>query len=654
MSGTSIQQHSHALSSNTLGAIPHGWLEQGWVLVDANRCVADAGESFCRWLDLSKETMIGRRFAQIMRERCADWERPVEDLLASDKSFAKIELQKTVPGAASIQWFQMEFVQMGPSAALRMSSVFPPVNELEEAAWDDHLGSVSARREMFVRLMRTESQLNSLMHRWPGVIFSQRPDCSFNFISPRIEEFTGVPAKDWRYQPQLFWRVIHEADADDIQKNLREVVRAPQGLTSTFRIRNTRTGRVAYIMEHRQAVLSPNGLLLGYDGFWLDITRQTIAEKRLSSSAWKETLAVLTMGLAHDFSNIMAGILSLSETFQAELGKDHPFYEGLTLIRDNSIQASQLIQRISQLHRGKPGERSYLDLNEMATEMTELVRKIVPKRIAIKTSLASGQLAVYADAVEFRQVFVNLALNAADAMPKQGEIIIETSRHDQFPQVRHLQGVAPRLPAVCLSMRDTGCGIPERSLNAIFDPFYTTKEINKGSGLGLYNASLFVEKHQGAISVDSKLHEGTTFGIWLPQADFTESDRGPKMVESRHNLLLVGANGTGLDSMTELLRRNGFCVVVSTSDTNACELLTSPDYRFSGVILQTTLGPTALFQEMRRRDLRARSILQIVSRNPDEIDTSLMKRADLILPADTPEQEMLNRIKALVDKEERR
>jgi hypothetical protein len=279
-----------------------------------------------------------------------------------------------------------------------------------------------------------------------------------------------------------------------------------------------------------------------------------------------------------------------------------------------------------------------------------LVRKIVPKRIKIETRLAPGQLAVYADAVEFRQVFVNLSLNAADAMPQQGSLLFETSKHDTFQPTTHVQGVPPRMPAVCLTVRDTGCGIPDRSLASIFDPFFTTKEINKGSGLGLYNASLFVEKHQGAISVESKVQEGTAFHLWLPQADFTETERGPKTILSRHNLLLAGANGTALNSMAQLLRRNDFGVVVSTSSANAYELLTSPDYQFSAVILQTTLGQSTLFQEMGRRNIPAKAILQIISRNPDEIATSLIKRADLTLPADTPENTMLTRIKELVKK----
>src|SRR6185369_14893478 len=102
-------------------------------------------------------------------------------------------------------------------------------------------------------------------------------------------------------------------DADEFQHQLAIIKRDKHAVSSTFRIRSAQTGRVAYILEHREPVWNENGMLLGYEVVWLDVTRQTIAEKRLSSAAWKETLAILTMGLAHDFSNVMAGIHSISE-----------------------------------------------------------------------------------------------------------------------------------------------------------------------------------------------------------------------------------------------------------------------------------------------------------------------------------------------------
>lgn len=627
----------------------HAWLDQGWATLDPTGCVLEADEHLCRWLDRSLSEVSGRPLWVLFKDYCSEWEAALQKtLLENSKTFAKIELQKEVVGNHTVQVFRLECTRHNAGMVVRISSMLPQVNVLEEAPWDDYLSSDLARREMFVRLMRAETQLKNLIQRWPGVIFSQRPDCSFSFISPRIEELTGIPAGEWHRQTQLFWSVLHEADANQMQQQLSKVVRAPNGLTSTFRIRHIKTGRIAYVLEHRQAVLSSNGLLLEYDGFWLDITRQTIAEKRLSSSAWKETLAVITMGLAHDFSNIMAGILALSETFQTELPKDHPFYEGLTLIRNNAIQASQLIQRISKLHRGKPGERGYMDLNEVATEMVELVQKIVPKRIAIKTEFSTAQLALYADVVEFRQVLLNLVLNAVEAMPNGGQLVIGTSRHEQCPSLTNVRGAFPRFPAACLSIADTGCGIPARHLNSIFDPFFTTKEVSKGSGLGLYNAGVFVEKHQGAISVESEEGKGTCFRLWLPEADFTEAER-PAEVLARHTLVLLGVKGSALDSMAGLLRQNGFCVVVTSSGTDALEFLHSKDYHIAGVILQSTMAGCTIFRDIQLHKIPVKTILQVVSCNLDEIETKFLKRADLVIPADIPVQQMLDRIRSVLE-----
>ena len=169
-------------------------------------------------------------------------------------------------------------------------------------------------------LLRAEARLEGLTRRWPCVIFSQRPDFSLQFASPNIKELTGLDAADWcRPAADRFWEVVHESDAADLQQQFKRAVQTSQPVTNTYRIRHALTGRVAYILEHRQPAITRNGLLLGYEVVWLDVTRQTIAEKRLSTAAWKETLAVLTLGMAHDFTNIIAGIHSLSESFLAQM-----------------------------------------------------------------------------------------------------------------------------------------------------------------------------------------------------------------------------------------------------------------------------------------------------------------------------------------------
>ena len=141
----------------------------------------------------------------------------------------------------------------------------------------------------------------------------------------------------------------------------------------------------------------------------------------------------------------------------------HPFHEGLSLVKKNSLQASQLVKRMVNLHLGQTGERNYHNLNEIAGDLVDLVTKILPRRIQW-SPIFPAQLPAYLDVVEFRQVVINLLLNAADAMPRGGRLTLRTSRHEVLPALENMKGMAPRLPCNCLAIEDTGCGIKQRHL----------------------------------------------------------------------------------------------------------------------------------------------------------------------------------------------
>ncbi|HXG49548.1 MAG TPA: ATP-binding protein [Methylomirabilota bacterium] len=627
------------------------WLEGGWAILDPQGGIVHVNESLGIWLERGPGELIGVSLWQLLTDRCADWAVPLQTLQADPGPVAAIVVRETAAPAAPPQCHRIERARNALNTFVRIDSILPPLGDLEEATWDEYLRSESARREMFVRLLRAESQLKNLTDRWPGVIFSQRPDFSFRFVSPRIEELTGVSVADWQSQPQEFWQRVHEGDAEELRRNIREAVRSGQTVTTTFRVRHLATGRITYVMEHRQPILSRGGLLLGYEGVWLDVTRQTIAEKRLSSAAWKETLSVVTMGLAHDFGNVMAGIHALTESFLAEIEPEHPFHEGLGLIRKSSQQASQLVHRIINLHQGRTGENNYHNLNDLATDLAELTRKIIPRRMSFELVLCPEPLPVYLDAVEFRQVVINLVLNAVDAMPQTGRLTLRTSMHPQPPAAAHLQGVIPRSPCAVLSVEDTGCGIKAEQISSIFDPFFTTKPLNKGSGLGLYNARLFVEKHLGAISVESVESVGSKFHIWLPQADFTEAEADVARRESvavRSRILLVGSLGAMLDGTAELLRVEGYHVAVAFSRDEADGLCRSSDQPFAALFVifePKDTGLEAWLRAVRARLPALRLVLQIVGGDGDDVPESLRTLADLVIAPDVQRDLILQRLK---------
>jgi PAS domain S-box-containing protein len=634
---------------------PRTWLEGGMGILNQSGGLLEINRPLCHWLGKSVTDLVGESFWDIMANISPEWNESLLQASRSAAPFFSLDLKLSGRDGQPAQWFDLEIARTPHCSFVRLNSSPPPLSDLQGNLENGQPGNESTRREMFVKLLCAEARLEGLTRRWPCVIFSQRPDFSLQSASQNIKELTGLDAEEWCAHHDRFWDVVHESDAADLRKQFKRAAQSNSPLTNTYRIRHALTGHVAYILEHRQPVVTPHGLLLGYEVVWLDVTRQTIAERRLSTAAWKETLAVLTLGMAHDFTNIIAGIHSLSESFLAQMDDNHPFREGLSLVKNNSLQASQLVKRMINLHLGQTGERNYHNLNDIAGDLMELVKKILPRRIQLVADLSPLQLPGYLDAVEFRQVVINLLLNAADAMPRGGRLTLRTSRHEQLPVLENMKGAAPRLPCLCLTIEDTGSGIKPRHLASIFDPFFTTKA--KGSGLGLYNARLAVEKLQGAISVISKPGEGTSFQIWLPEADFSESHRieeaASRQRQTRRNLLLIGLAGEVFDKTAELLRSHDYQIVTAASSDGLAHLLQSSDYHFDGVFLLAQPDDphlNSLPADVRQQNKNVKLVLKPAGCNQDDLDANLLSGIDLFLNSDLSEADMLLKLKSFFDK----
>jgi PAS domain S-box-containing protein len=626
------------------------WLDGGFAVLNKEGNIVSINDSLALWFEATPGELAGQPLAKLLGHRDPEWEDAFRDFLAQSSTFDRLELPGSTHRASGR--LAIEICRQGEIQFVRLESVLPPARELEELFPQPCWGRLAVHHT-FQRIVRAEAQLENLSYRWPGIIFSQRPDFSFAFVSPKIEELTGVSAQEWRRNSKHFWAVVHESDAEQLMTRLRNGVRSPNDMTSTFRIRHMETGRVTYLWEHRQPVRSSNGLLLGYEGIWLDITRQTIAERRLLNMSWKENLGTLTIGLAHDFCNIMTGIIALSETYEASLEKNSSLREGLNLIRSTAMQAGQLSTRLRQLHQGSPGEKNYHDLNEIVATLADVLQKVLPRRARVQTQLEGRQLPIYADAFELRQVIVNLAMNAVDAMPTGGNLIFRTSFHQEPPDTANPRGALPNAPTVCLSVADNGVGIPQRMLNSIFDPFFTTKPLGKGSGLGLYNTRLFAEKHGASISVESKERTGTTFHLWFPMANFTEAEASPFTAPpARHTLLAVGPPGDVLNQTVARLRESGFYVAPTSSETEALEILNSPAFQFTGLLLICTNDfrePLLLCERVLNEKTPIKTFC-LLGCNQDELDAEFLRKADAVIPLQTSSVELIARLKTVLEK----
>jgi len=344
--------------------------------------------------------------------------------------------------------------------------------------------------------------------------FRQRPDFSFEQIGPQVERLTGVPAERWLRESDLFWRLV-EAPAS-VRRRMERATASPEGLISAFCLRHALTGQRRWIAEFRRPVIDGQGRVTAFDGVWLGLERMDEMETRLAQAAWKEALSEVTMGVVHDFNNALTGILSLSEYFLMQIDAQHPFHEGLTLVKQSTHEAAQLANRLLRLHHDKPGTRECRDLSKVAGDLEDILHRTIPKRIEVTCQWAATPLPVEVDAVELQHVIVYLAQNGAQAIPDRGKVHFETSLHREPPTLQRFVGVQPQAAAACLTVTDTGPGLTTDPSVPVVDPFANPPGAIAGAALGLRQARRFVESHGGALSAEPAEGGGTAFRLWLP------------------------------------------------------------------------------------------------------------------------------------------
>lgn len=509
--------------------------------------------------------------------------------------------------------------------------------------------------QLFLRHCLLENRLHNYLTQFPGVVFSQRSDASFSYLGAGVEEMTGLPPSLLSKDGSLYEQLIHESDREVFAKAAQAHARDGKPFSLVYRIQHALTGQVRHVMDVRSSVHSASGLPLGCDGIWLDITRQKVAELRLNENGWKETLAVLTSGLLHDFGNLLAGIYGLSELYHAQLGADGSMAEGLGMIKEHARQAQQLVKKISSLNRDTVGRRNYYSLNRLTREQLELLGPILPKAIKLTTDFPEEEIPVYLDEVAFRQALVNFALNARDAMGQQGTIhlrLVPQPRSREFADVIFRRAPDWQRPLVALVFQDSGCGIPADKLGKVFDPFYTTKQSDKGTGLGLYTSQLFAENEGGAIGARSTLGHGTEIVLVLPIASLTdEGDPAPAATAvqegpppRRHCVLLHTPGQAGASRLEEALRGRDWEVrnTIAFQEIRMflAEKGTSLDLLF---IIQPEADEELprLLDLVRQRHPHIRIALEVTGQNPDEVPSTISRRVDTLLRPNRPEREIV-------------
>ncbi len=370
-------------------------------------------------------------------------------------------------------------------------------------------------------LRESEERFRQLAENIPESVFWMADPIArqFLYVSPAYERIWGRSAENSMTSFQDWLEAIHEEDRQQVQTAFFE-----QGLRGTYdrEYRVIRPdGSLCWIRDRGFPIRDHAGIPYRVVGIAEDMTDRKLVEAALRRAQRLESLGTLASGIAHDFNNLLTPILAATQLLPLKLPPLDPRTQNLfKLIEDSAKRGADLVKQILAFAKGMEGKRVPLEIRHVLLEVMHVARQTFPKNIEIIADIPSqGLWPITADATQLHQVFMNLYVNARDAMPNGGKLSLSVSNVQVDESCTRLNLEAQVGAYVVITVTDTGTGIPPEFLDRIFDPFFTTKEVGKGTGLGLSTALGIVKSHGGFIKVASEVGQGTEFKVFLPAVE---------------------------------------------------------------------------------------------------------------------------------------
>jgi len=437
------------------------------------------------------------------------------------------------------------------------------------------------------------------------------PDGVVTYINPAFENTTGFPDVD------STGRNIRELLGDEVavplerreQENLNTYDSWKKKITSV-----RKDGSLVELDLTVSPVRGPGDEVANYTYVGRDITQEAALEEQLRQSQKLEGIGLLAGGVAHDFNNILTGILGYANMLEPDAAPGSTMQEGLHVIQQAAERAAELTKQLLSFARRGKRQNTTVDLNSTILEVVSLLTRTVNKNISVTEHFDTDQATVLGDPGQLQQVALNLAINGRDAMPQGGTLTFRTWRQlfDGEQLMAH-PGAKPGM-FVALSVADTGVGIEKKNLRRIFEPFFTTKDAGKGTGMGLAMVYGIVKAHQGFIDVESEMGKGATFTAYLPATDLVPVTAHPAGLPCKgHGRILVVDDEEVVRKLArEMLRRAGYDVVTAAGATEAVTWYRAHPHETDLVIIDMVMpgkDGQECFKALRAIDPDVRAIL---------------------------------------------
>lgn len=431
---------------------------------------------------------------------------------------------------------------------------------------------ITEQKELEHALMESETKFRGLVEKsLVGVYIIQ--DGFFAYVNPKFAEIFGYT------QSELIMKVpvldlVADEDRELVAENLRKRINGEvESLNYQF-IGRKKDGTKIYIevfgtrteYKGKPAVI----------GTLLDVTERKRLQEQLFQSQKLEAVGRLAGGIAHDFNNLLTLIMLHSEMILKQLGESHEVTTYIKEIYDSANRASNLTAQLLSFARRQIIEPVVFNVNTMIKGITKMLKSLMGEHIVIEEILAEDLYSVKVDPAQLEHSIINIAINARDAMPSGGKLIIETQNIylDEVYAKAHAEVVPGDYVLIAIS--DNGMGMTEEVKSRIFEPFFTTKKEGKGTGLGLASVYGFIKQSGGHIWVYSEPGKGTTFKIYLPafkeRIEVPLKDKEePEDLRGRETILLAEDEPAILDLLTRILESYGYTVIPAKDGIEALE-----------------------------------------------------------------------------------
>jgi PAS domain S-box-containing protein len=382
------------------------------------------------------------------------------------------------------------------------------------------------------------------------------------YVNPRFSQVTGYTATEVMGQTPNFLK-SDDAPPESFQQ-LWQTITAGKDWHGEFHNRK-KNGELFWERATISPIFDKASQITHFLALKEDISAQRQLELQLRQSQKMEAIGLLAGGVAHDFNNVLTVIQGNASLMTQPGLSPEEYLEYASQISAASGRAANLTRQLLMFSRKQVIQPTSLDLNDTVSQVSRMLQRILGEDINLISHYSSSLPVIRGDAGMIEQIIMNLSVNARDAMPNGGNLTITTS-------LGYLDE-DNRVPAVCLSVTDTGCGISDEHLQHIFEPFFTTKEYGKGTGLGLATVESIVQQHHGKILVSSRVGEGSTFLIRFPVATQAKVEPAKPVVShfpaGTETILVVEDEAPVRVFVGKLLERCGYRILRAESGIDA-------------------------------------------------------------------------------------